>query len=104
MKKRTLNELRQVKEYQHPVEQDDTVEFINELYSRTVEKDIADKIKIIKQKLYVKLDLEGLIRDEMIKEGLSFDQYHEDDEDKIYVAFHELLQFVKHEITLCWEY
>jgi len=88
MKNRTLNELRQVKEYGwKPKPTEDLVKKLDD----AIQNEIHSKQAQVAQKLDMILDLEDIIMAEMAKVGLGYPQYpeHEFEVDK---AFEELFE------------
>jgi hypothetical protein len=92
MKKRTLDELRQVKEYGWtPKPAEDLVKTSIRIKQK-IQAEINSKQDQIAQKLDMILDLEDMIMTEMTKVGLGYPQYpeHEFEVDK---AFEELFEY-----------
>jgi len=89
MKKRTLNELRQVKEYGWtPEPTEDLVKKLDD----AIKAEITLKQDEVAEKLDMILDLEDIIRTEMVKAGLHPGEYP-DYEIEIYEAFTELFEY-----------
>jgi len=89
MKKRTLNELRQVKEYGWtPEPTEDLVKKLDD----AIKAEITLKQDEVAEKLDMILDLEDIIRTEMVKVGLHPGEYP-DYEIEIYEAFTELFEY-----------
>jgi len=91
MKKRTLNELRQVKEYGWtPTPTEDVIKTFKQV-EYDIQNEINSKQDQVAQKLDMILDLEDIIMAEMAKVGLGYPQYpeHEFEVDK---AFEELFE------------
>ena len=80
-KKRTINELRQVKEFGY------TPPSPTKRLSK-LEIDLA--IERVKSSVYAELDLEEMIREEMIEEGLCPDQVSDEE---MHEAFTEIFDF-----------
>ena len=99
MKKRTLNELRQVKEYGWTPEPARNALGIKP-YSKDLVKKLDNAIKAeinskqdqVAQKLDMILDLEDIIRVEMTKVGLTHPEYP-GHEVEVYKAFEELFEY-----------
>ncbi len=88
MKKRTLNELRQVKEFGWtPKPTEDLVKKLDD----AIKAEINSKQAQVAQKLDMILDLEDIIRVEMTKVGLTHPEYPEH-EFEVYKAFEELFE------------
>jgi len=87
MKERTLNELRQVKEYGWTPEP--TEDLVKKL-DKAIKEEINSKQDEVAKKLDMILDLEDIIRTEMIKAGLHPEEYPEH-EFELQEAFKELL-------------
>ncbi len=89
MKKRTLNELRQVKEYGWtPEPTEDLVKKLDD----AIKTEISRKQDEVAQKLDMILDLEDIIRTEMFKVGLHPEEYPEY-EYEVNEAFRELFEY-----------
>jgi hypothetical protein len=89
MKKRTLNELRQVKEYGWtPEPTEDLVKKLDD----AIKAEITLKQDEVAQKLDMILDLEDIIRTEMVKVGLHPAEYPEY-EYEVQEAFRELFEY-----------
>jgi len=89
MKKRTLNELRQVKEYGwKPKQEKDLVKELDE----AIKNEINSKQDQVAQKLDMILDLEDIIQTEMFKAGLHPEEYPEH-EFEVNEAFRELFEY-----------
>jgi len=89
MKKRTLNELRQVKEFGWtPEPTEDLVKKLDD----AIKAEISRKQDEIAEKLGMILDLEDVIRTEMVKVGLHRAEYP-DYEMELYEAFTELFEY-----------
>jgi len=88
MKKRTLNELRQVKEYGWTPEP--TVD-------DAIKTEISRKQDEVAEKLDMILDLEDIIRTEMVKAGLHPAEYPEY-EFEVGEAFRELFEYALNEL------
>jgi len=89
MKKRTLNELRQVKEYGWtPEPTEDLVKKLDD----AIKAEITLKQDEVAQKLDMILDLEDIIRTEMFKVGLHPEEYPEY-EYEVNEAFRELFEY-----------
>ena len=89
MKKRTLNELRQVKEYGWtPEPTEDLVKKLDD----AIKAEITLKQDEVAQKLDMILDLEDIIRTEMFKVGLHPEEYPEY-EYEVQEAFQELFEY-----------
>ncbi len=89
MKKRTLNELRQVKEYGWtPEPTEDLVKKLDD----AIKTEISRKQDEVAQKLDMILDLEDIIRTEMFKVGLHPEDYPEY-EFEVNEAFRELFEY-----------
>ncbi len=94
MKKRTLNELRQVKEYGWtPKPAEDLVKKLDD----AIKAEMSRKQDEVAQKLDMILDLEDIIRTEMIKAGLHPAEYP-DCEFELYEAFTELFEYALKEL------
>ena len=96
-KERTLNELRQVKEYGWTP---DPVEDVIKTFKQ-VEYDIQNEINIkqdkVAEKLDMILDLEDIIMTEMFKAGLHPEEYP-DNEFEVNEAFRELFEYALSEL------
>ena len=89
MKKRTLNELRQVKEFGWtPEPTEDLVKKLDD----AIKAEITLKQDEVAQKLDMILDLEDIIRTEMVKVGLHPAEYPEY-EYEVQEAFRELFEY-----------
>jgi len=89
MKKRTLNELRQVKEFGWtPEPTEDLVKKLDD----AIKAEMSRKQDEVAKKLDMILDLEDIIRTEMVKAGLHPGEYP-DNENEIYEAFTELFEY-----------
>jgi len=89
MKKRTLNELRQVKEFGWtPEPTEDLVKKLDD----AIKTEMSRKQDEVAEKLDMILDLEDVIRTEMIKAGLHPGEYPEY-EFELYKAFEELFEY-----------
>ncbi len=89
MKKRTLNELRQVKEYGWtPKPTEDLVKKLDD----AIKAEMNSKQDQVAQKLDMILDLEDIIRTEMFKVGLHPEEYPEH-EFEVGEAFQELFEY-----------
>ena len=89
MKERTLNELRQVKEYGwKPKPTEDLVKKLDD----AIKAEINSKQDQVAQKLDMILDLEDIIQTEMVKVGLHPSAYP-DNEFELEVAFTELFEY-----------
>ncbi|MCP4971306.1 MAG: hypothetical protein GY932_12035 [Arcobacter sp.] len=89
MKKRTLNELRQVKEFGWtPKPAEDLVKKLDD----AIKAEINSKQDQVAQKLDMILDLEDIIRVEMTKVGLTHPEYP-GHEVEVYKAFEELFEY-----------
>ena len=89
MKKRTLNELRQVKEYGWtPEPTEDLVKKLDD----AIKTEISRKQDEVAEKLDMILDLEDIIRTEMVKVGLHPEEYPEY-EYEVNEAFRELFEY-----------
>ena len=89
MKKRTLNELRQVKEFGWtPEPTEDLVKKLDD----AIKTEMSRKQDEVAKKLDMILDLEDVIRTEMIKVGLHPAEYPEY-EFELYEAFTELFEY-----------
>ena len=97
MKKRTLNELRQVKEYGwKPKPTGDVVKtFKDEEYA--IQNEINIKQDQVAEKLDMILDLEDIISTEMAKAGLHPSAYP-DNEFEVNEAFRELFEYALSEL------
>ena len=95
MKKRTLNELRQVKEYGwKPKPTEDLVLAVlinNKKLDDAIKNEIFIKQCQVAHKLDIILDLEAIIRTEMIEIGLNYPDYP-DHEFEVNQAFTELFE------------
>ena len=90
MKNRTLNELRQVKEYGWtPKPAEDLVKKLDD----AIQNEINSKQDQVAQKLDMILDLEDIIHTEMVKVGLHPSEYP-DNEFEVNEAFRELFEYV----------
>ena len=88
MKKRTLNELRQVKEYGwKPKPTEDLVKKLDD----AIKNEINSKQDQVAQKLDMILDLEDIIMTEMKKVGLGYSEYPQH-EFEVNEAFPELFK------------
>ena len=88
MKKRTLNELRQVKEYGwKPKPTEDLVKKLDD----AIKNEINSKQDQVARKLDMILDLEDIIMTEMIEIGLNYPDYP-DHEFEVNQAFTELFE------------
>ncbi len=88
MKKRTLNELRQVKEYGwKPKPTEDLVKKLDD----AIKNEINSKKDQVARKLDMILDLEDIIMTEMIEMGLNYPDYP-DHEFEVNQAFTELFE------------
>ena len=88
MKKRTLNELRQVKEYGwKPKPTEDLVKKLDD----AIKNEINSKKDQVARKLDMILDLEDIIMTEMIEIGLNYPDYP-DHEFEVNQAFTELFE------------
>ncbi len=88
MKKRTLNELRQVKEYGwKPKPTEDLVKKLDD----AIKNEINSKKDQVARKLDMILDLEDIIMTEMIEIGLNYSDYP-DHEFEVNQAFTELFE------------
>ena len=89
MKNRTLNELRQVKEYGwKPKPTEDLVKKLDD----AIQNEIHSKQAQVAQKLDMILDLEDIIRTEMFKLGLHPEEYP-NHEFEVNEAFRELFDY-----------
>ena len=89
MKKRTLNELRQVKEYGwKPKPSEDLVKKLDD----AIKNEINSKKDQVARKLDMILDLEDIIMTEMIEIGLNYPDYP-DHEFEVNQAFTELFEY-----------
>ena len=89
MKERTLNELRQVKEYGwKPKPTEDLVKKLDD----AIKAEINSKQDQVAQKLDMILDLEDIIQTEMVKVGLHPSEYPEN-EFEVDTAFEELFEY-----------
>ena len=89
MKNRTLNELRQVKEYGwKPKPTEDLVKKLDD----AIKNEINSKQDQVAQKLDMILDLEDIIQTEMVKAGLHPEEYPEH-EFELQEAFKELFEY-----------
>ena len=89
MKNRTLNELRQVKEYGwKPKPTEDLVKKLDD----AIKNEMNSKQDQVAQKLDMILDLEDIIMTEMTKVGLSYTEYPEN-EFEVDKAFEELFEY-----------
>jgi hypothetical protein len=89
MKNRTLNELRQVKEYGwKPKPTEDLVKKLDD----AIKNEINSKQDQVAQKLDMILDLEDIIMTEMKKVGLGYSEYPEH-EFEVNEAFTELFEY-----------
>ena len=97
MKERTLNELRQVKEYGwKPTPTEDVVKtFKDEEYA--IQNEINIKQDQVAEKLDMILDLEDIIQTEMAKAGLHPSGYP-DNEFEVNEAFRELFEYALKEL------
>jgi len=92
MKNRTLNELRQVKEYGWtPKPSKDLVKTLKDR-EQAVQNEINSKQDQVAQKLDMILDLEDIIQTEMVKAGLHPEEYP-DHEFELQEAFTELFEY-----------
>ena len=92
MKKRTLNELRQVKEYGWtPKPAEDLVKTSIRIKQK-IQTEINSKQDQVAQKLDMILDLEDIIQTEMVKAGLHPEEYP-DNEFELQEAFRELFEY-----------
>ena len=92
MKKRTLNELRQVKEYGWtPKPAEDLVKTSIRIKQK-IQTEINSKQDQVAQKLDMILDLEDIIQTEMVKAGLHPEEYPEH-EFELQEAFKELFEY-----------
>ena len=88
-KERTLNELRQVKEYGwKPKPTEDLVKKLDD----AIKNEINSKQDQVAQKLDMILDLEDIIQTEMVKAGLHPEEYPEH-EFELQEAFKELFEY-----------
>jgi len=95
MKKRTLNELRQVKEFGWtPEPTEDLVKKLDD----AIKTEISIKQDEVAKKLDMILDLEDIIRTEMVKAGLHPGEYP-DNENEIYEAMKPSVQKNKKKYT-----
>ena len=89
MKERTLNELRQVKEYGWtPEPTEDLVKKLDD----AIKNEINSLQDIVAKKLDMILDLEDIIMTEMTKVGLTPEEYP-DNEFEVNEAFRELFEY-----------
>ena len=89
MKERTLNELRQVKEYGWtPEPTEDLVKKLDD----AIKAEITLKQDEVAEKLDMILDLEDIIQTEMVKAGLHPEEYPEH-EFELQEAFQELFEY-----------
>ena len=97
MKNRTLNELRQVKEYGWTPEptKDVVKTFKDEEYA--IQNEINIKQDQVAEKLDMILDLEDIIQTEMFKAGLHPEEYP-DNEFELQEAFRELFEYALSEL------
>ena len=94
MKKRTLNELRQVKEYGWtPEPTEDLVKKLDD----AIKTEISRKQDEVAEKLDMILDLEDIIMTEMTKSGLTYREYPEN-EFEVDKAFEELFEYALKEL------
>jgi len=93
MKNRTLNELRQVKEYGWtPKPTEDVIKTFKQV-EYDIQNEINSKQDQVAQKLDMILDLEDIIHTEMVKVGLHPSEYP-DNEFEVNEAFRELFEYV----------
>ncbi len=92
MKKRTLNELRQVKEFGWTPEPTEDLVKTSIRIKQKIQAEMNRKQDEVAKKLDMILDLEDVIRTEMIKAGLHPGEYP-DYENEIYEAFTELFEY-----------
>ena len=78
IKKRTLNELRQVKEYGYNPPSNS---------KGLAEAEIEKRINIVKNRVYDQIDIEEIIRMEMMEEGLHPDMV---EENRLFEAFMDI--------------
>ena len=55
------------------------------------QEEIDRLVEVVKSNVYIKLDLEEMIREEMIEQGLNPETV--ENQDQLYEAFHEIFQF-----------
>ena len=89
MKKKTLNELRQVKEYGWTPE---PTEGLVKKLDDAIKTEMSRKQDEVAQKLDMILDLEDIIQTEMVKAGLHPEEYPEY-EYEVQEAFRELFEY-----------
>ena len=92
MKKRTLNELRQVKEYGWTPEPTEDLVKTSIRIKQKIQAEINSKQDQVAQKLDMILDLEDIIQTEMVKVGLHPSEYP-DNEFELQKAFEELFEY-----------
>ena len=93
MKKRTLNELRQVKEYGWTPKPPEDLVKTSIRIKQKIQTEINSKQDQVAQKLDMILDLEDIIHTEMVKVGLHPSEYP-DNEFEVNEAFRELFEYV----------
>ena len=93
-KERTLNELRQVKEYGWTPEP--TEDLVKKL-DNAIKAEINSKQDEVAKKLDMILDLEDIIMTEMTKSGLTYREYPEN-EFEVDKAFEELFEYALKEL------
>ena len=54
------------------------------------QEEIDRIVEVVKSNIYIKLDLEEIIREEMLEQGLSPETV---EDNQLYEAFHEIFQF-----------
>ena len=55
------------------------------------QEEIDRLVEVVKSNVYIKLDLEEMIREEMLEQGLNPETV--ENQDQLYEAFHEIFQF-----------